>query len=123
MHKNVYNIDWKPENVEQQLPYFVITDPTPSDSDFDIDEQDRFLEEQATLQKEKEEEKKTLARMVKALVPPPVEDDALIDEEIRRLREEFDESYHVLKRDLSKSLPAALMLSGQSSPNTVTTAV
>ena len=64
-----------------------------------------------------------MARMVKALVPPPVEDDALIDEEIRRLREEFDESYHVLKRDLSKSLPAALMLSGQSSPNTVTTAV
>ncbi len=106
--------------MEQQLPYFVITDATPTDSEFDIDEQDRFLEEQATFQKEKEEQQKTFARMVKELVPPPIEDDALVDEEICRLREDFNESFHALKRDLSKSVPNSLLLSGQSSPNTVT---
>ena len=109
--------------MEQQLPYFVITDATPTDSEFDIDEQDRFLEEQANLAKEKEEQQKTFARMVKELVLPPVEEDALVDEEIRRLRDDFNESFHALKRDLSKSVPNSLLFSGQSSPNTVTSVV
>ena len=69
--------------LQQELATF--RPPPASDSEFDIEEQDRFLEEQANLQKEKEEQQKTLARMVKALVPPPVEEDALVDEEIHGL--------------------------------------
>ncbi len=68
--------------------------------------------------------------MVKELVPPPVavddalvNDDALIDEELRQMREDFNKTFCALKSDLSKSLPDSIMFSGQSSPNQQTTTV
>jgi len=67
---------------------------------------------------------------VKELVPPPVavddalvNDDALIDEELRQMREDFNKTFSALKSDLSKSLPDSIMFSGQSSPNQQTTTV
>ncbi len=54
--------------------------------------------------------------MTAALVLDPGVSEAQVDEEISRLRDEFNESYKELSKTLSKSVPDSLLFSGQSSP-------
>jgi Skp family chaperone for outer membrane proteins len=115
----LFNIYFQAGNVEQQPSQFVLSNsPARSESDniFDIDETDNFLRQQENLRKEEEENKKKLTRMTQSLVLGSAESEAQVDEEIRRLQEEFNESYSELSRNLSKSVPDSLLFSGQSSP-------
>ena len=68
------------------------------------------------MRKEQEENQKKLKSMTAALVLDPGVSEAQVDEEISRLRDEFNESYKELSKTLSKSVPDSLLFSGQSSP-------
>ena len=103
---------------QQQSPFVLANSPAHSESDniFDIDETDNWLTQQENLRREEVENKKKLTRMTQSLVLGSAESEAQVDEEIRRLQEELNESYSELSRNLSKSVPDSLLFSVQSSP-------
>jgi len=106
------------EGQQNQSPFVLSNSPESSEADynFDIEETETWMQEQANLRKQQEENRKKLARMTEAL--GSAEEEAQIDEEIQRLRQEFNATYSELSRNLSNSVPDSLLFSGRPSPIT-----